>query len=86
MWKLVLDGFPPVRHWLRVAHHIADGIEVHSVAGGRHFGPLRLKVIEFDKDGTAEVWSDFLFEARCDICKISTVSWLRRASLAGPHA
>jgi len=32
---------------------------------------IPLKVIEFDKDGTAEVWSDFSFEATCDVCKNS---------------
>jgi hypothetical protein len=32
---------------------------------------IPLKVIEFDKDGTAEVWSDFSFDATCDICKSS---------------
>jgi len=32
---------------------------------------IPLKVIEFDKDGTAEVWSDFSFDAACDICKSS---------------
>ena len=30
---------------------------------------IPLKVIEFDKDGTAAVWSDFSFDASCDICK-----------------
>lgn len=32
---------------------------------------IPLKVIEFDKDGTADVWSDFSFDATCDICKSS---------------
>lgn len=32
---------------------------------------IPLKVIEFDKDGTAEVWSDFSFDATCNICKSS---------------
>jgi hypothetical protein len=30
---------------------------------------IPLKVIDFEKDGTAEVWSDFSFDATCDICK-----------------
>lgn len=47
---------------------------------------IPLKVIEFEKDGTAEVGSHFAFDATCDICKTSqrchgneVVVWLGRS-------
>lgn len=48
----------------------------HGVASGGNqrsglFHSFPLKVIEFDKDDTTEVRSDFSFDATCDICERS---------------
>jgi hypothetical protein len=44
-------------------------LAVRCQRNGDHIIPL--KVIDFEKDGTAEVWRDSSFDATCDICKCS---------------
>jgi len=39
----------------RLAHHVAHEIEVHCVAGGRYFGPLRFEQFQTSADVNYEV-------------------------------